>query len=151
MGKRQHLFRPAIFAVVSLLGILLCAILTDPLSNIAYIVLFFILLFVFFVSVGHLIVFLRSGNLTNRRRYRIFVLSTLALIVLMFLSAQSLSLVDFLILILIAFGVLFYGARRASWVYSLHPTSLQAKQSPSLKLVVRRLQENTWAALAYKV
>jgi hypothetical protein len=114
MGKRQHLFRPAIFAVASLLGILLCATLTDPLSNIAYIVLFFILLFVFFISVGHLIVFLRSGNLTNRGRYRIFVLSTLALIVLMFLSAQSLSLVDFLILILIAFGVLFYGVRRAS-------------------------------------
>jgi hypothetical protein len=114
MTKRQHLFLPAVFSALSFLGLMLCTLLTDPLNNIAYIAIFFILLFIFFISVGHLIVNLRSGQVSTRGKYRIFVLSTLAIIVLMFLSAQSLSLVDFLILILIAFGLLFYGARRVS-------------------------------------
>jgi hypothetical protein len=78
MTKRQHLFLPAVFSALSFLGLMLCTLLTDPLNNIAYIAIFFILLFIFFISIGHLIVNLRSGQVSTRGKYRIFVLSTLA-------------------------------------------------------------------------
>jgi hypothetical protein len=46
-------------------------------------------------------------------RYRIITISVFILIVLMFRSAQSLSWIDGLVLIIIAVGLLFYGSWRA--------------------------------------
>lgn len=114
MIKKSKLFLPAITAGGSLLCLTLCALLTNPLNNVVFIVIFFVSLFVFFVSFGYLISYARRGYVNNKVRYKVFIFSTLVVVTLMFLSAQSLSLVDFLILLLIAFGMLFYGARRTS-------------------------------------
>jgi hypothetical protein len=113
-NKQRHLLLPAVFSAGSFLCLTLCALLSDPLSNVMYIVIFFTSLFIFFVSGGYLAVYLRKRQVSAKARYRIFIFSILTLIVLMFLSAESLSLIDFLILILIAFGLLFYGSRRVS-------------------------------------
>lgn len=87
--------------------------LTNPVDNIIYTALFFGLALVFLVSLGYFMVRLQTGEVSSKNRYRIAALSLVFLILLMFRSAQSLSWVDGIILILIGFGLVFYISRRS--------------------------------------
>jgi uncharacterized membrane protein len=62
---------------------------------------------------GSFMVRLQTGDLSPKNRYRIVALSLLLLILIMFRSAQSLSWVDGIILVLIGFGLVFYISRRS--------------------------------------
>lgn len=86
---------------------------TSPVDNIIYAAVFFGLALVFLVSLGYFVVRLQTGEVTPKNKYRIVALSLVLLILLMFRSAQSLSWVDGLILVLIGFGVAFYISRRS--------------------------------------
>lgn len=97
----------------SLAATIILASLTNPVDNIIYTALFFGLALVFLVSLGHFMVRLQTGEVSPKNRYRITALSLIFLILLMFRSAQSLSWVDGIILVLIGFGLVFYISRRS--------------------------------------
>jgi hypothetical protein len=93
-----------LLALASLLSLVLLMSLTNPIDNIIYSVFFFGLALVFLVSLGLFMVRLQTGEASLRNRYRVIALSLILLILVMFRSAQSLSWVDGIILILIGFG-----------------------------------------------
>jgi hypothetical protein len=100
-------------SLLSLLALIGLMSLTNPVDNIIYSALFFGLALVFLISLGHFIVRLQTGEVSSKNRYRIVAVSLVFLILLMFRSAQSLSWVDGIILILIGFGLVFYISRRS--------------------------------------
>ena len=55
---------------------------------------------------------LQAGQMRRVYRYRIIIVSIFIVIVLMFRSAQSLSWIDGLVLLIITTGLLFYSGRR---------------------------------------
>jgi amino acid permease len=87
---------------------------TDPLKNVSYIIVFFVLLLVFLVSLGNLAVAAQEGSVTPKNRAKVIIISIFIVLVLMFRSAQSLSWVDGLALLLIIFGFWFYIGRRSA-------------------------------------
>ena len=87
--------------------------LTSPLNKIAYAIVFFTALLIFLVSTGHLVVRLQNGRVEPSTRYYIWTISLLILVAVMLRSAQSLNLVDVMVVGLIAFGLLFYSNRRS--------------------------------------
>lgn len=109
----RHKRLAGILSLVSLLGLVILTSLTNPVDNIINTVVFFALALIFLLSLGHLMVRLQIGEVSSKNRYRIVTLSLLILIVLMFRSAQSLSWVDGVILVLIGFGLVFYISRRS--------------------------------------
>ena len=98
---------------ISLMALVLLTSLTNPVDNIIYTALFFGLALVFLLSLGHFMVRLQTGEVSSKNRYRVVALSLVFMILLMFRSAQSLSWVDGIILILIGFGLVFYISRRS--------------------------------------
>jgi hypothetical protein len=111
--KRKHVRLPAALAAGSFLCLALIMSLTSPVKNIAWAVAFFASLMVFLLSAGYAAVYLQAGQMQPVYRYRIIILSVFTLIILMFRSAQSLSWLDGLVLVIITVGLLFYTSRRA--------------------------------------
>jgi uncharacterized membrane protein len=109
--NRGH--RSGILTLISLAALALLTGLTNPVDNVLYTALFFGLLLVFLLSLGYFLVRLQTGEVSSKNRYRIVAFSLVLLILLMFISAQSLSWVDGIILILIGFGLFFYISRRS--------------------------------------
>ena len=105
--SRQRFFIPAIFLAGSFLCLLLTVLLTNPLKNLGYTIVLFSALLIFLISLGHILYYLRSEHLSTKSRYRIYIVSFLAVIALMFRSAQSLNFTDLIILLLIGFGLVF--------------------------------------------
>jgi hypothetical protein len=98
----------------SFLCLLFTLLLSNPYKNLSYTIIFFMALLLFLISFGHLLVYIKSPNVSLKSRYRIYILSFFFVIMLMFRSAQSLNLTDLLILILISFGLIFYSSKRTS-------------------------------------
>lgn len=114
VDKRQtKLLLPALSSAGSFFGLLILTITTNPVQNIALAIVFFGGLLILLLSFGHLIVGWHSGQVSSKNRYRIFISSVFLLILLMFKSAQSLSWVDTLVLVLIIIGLVFYSGRRS--------------------------------------
>lgn len=101
-------------ALASLAGLAVLTTATSPIDNVIYTAVFFGLALIFLLSSGFFMVRLQTGEISPKNRYRIITLSLILLILLMFRSAQSLSWVDGIILILIGFGLVFYISKRAS-------------------------------------
>ncbi|HEY5549626.1 MAG TPA: hypothetical protein VIK37_00225 [Candidatus Saccharimonadales bacterium] len=101
------------FSVLSLLGLILLMGMTSPIKNISFALVFFVVLFLFLVSFGHLLIYLRKGQLGPKSLSRIVIFSVFLVLLLMFSSSQSLNWVDGLILLLVLGGLLFYSSRRA--------------------------------------
>ena len=109
---RPQVLVPAVSTAGSFLLLLLLMLSTSPLNNIAYAGLFFVLLLVFLIGLGHLVSLFQTGKVTPKSRARITSLSVFIVVLLMLRSAGSLSWVDGLILILIAGGWGFYANHR---------------------------------------
>lgn len=101
------------FSVISLLGLILLIGMTSPINNISFALVFFAVLFVFLVSFGHLLIYLRKGQLSPKSRGRIIIFSVFIVLLLMLSSSQSFNWVDGLILLLVLGGLFFYSSRRA--------------------------------------
>lgn len=112
MNKRKH--RAGLMALISFAGLAVLMTGTNPVDNIIYTAVFFFLALVFLVSLGFFTVRLQTGQVSPKNRYRVISLSLLLLILLMFRTAQSLSWVDGIILILIGFGLVFYISKRSA-------------------------------------
>ena len=87
-------------------------LLTNPLQNISYAIFFFGILLVLLLSVGHLLMSLKSSEINRRSRSKIVIISIFLVIILMFRSAGSLNWVDILVMLLLGGGLLFYSSRR---------------------------------------
>ena len=90
----------------------LLMLLTSPVKRVGFAVVFFAALFVSLVSFGYLIIRIWGGETNAKNRYRVVVISLFIVISLMFRSAQSFNWADALIVVLVTFGLLFYGGRR---------------------------------------
>lgn len=111
---RHHLLLPTLIAAGSFLCLGILTLFTNPIEDVRYVAFFFVFFLIFLLSIGHLIIYLQVGQLRSIHRYRIFIASLFLLTLLMFGSAQSLSWVDALVLLLITVGLLFYSGRRAA-------------------------------------
>jgi hypothetical protein len=100
-------------ALISLALLIILMMATNPIDNVLYAALFFGLALVFLISLGYFVVRLQTGEVSPKNRYRTVALSLVFTILLMFRSAQSLSWVDGVILLLIGFGLVFYISRRS--------------------------------------
>lgn len=112
MIRRADVRRYLLLSIVSLLVLLLIMLFSSPIKNIIFALPFFAVLFVFLLSLGHLLTYLRRGEVTPKSRSWIVIISVFAVLLLMFKSAQSLSWVDAVILVLVVLGLLFYTSRR---------------------------------------
>jgi hypothetical protein len=104
---------PAALTLASFLSLVFCTLFTSPVKNISYVAIFFVALLVFMMSLLYLAVSIRAGEVSSKNRYKIFSLSVFLVVLLMFRSAQSLSVVDIFILVLITGGLFFYISKRA--------------------------------------
>jgi uncharacterized membrane protein len=111
--RNSKLKHSASICLLSLAAIIGLTLWTSPIDNIIYAVFFFGLALVFLISLGYFLIRLQTGEVSHKNRYRIIALSLILLILLMFRSAQSLSWVDGVILVLIGFGMAFYISRRS--------------------------------------
>lgn len=109
LRHKKNLF----LAIASLLAVVALMTATSPVNNLIYAVFFFVFILIFLVSFGYLFIRAQMGEVSPKNRYRIVALSLLLIILVMFRSAQSLNWVDGVILLLIAFGLVFYISRRA--------------------------------------
>ncbi|MBI2592369.1 hypothetical protein HYW36_02745 [Candidatus Saccharibacteria bacterium] len=103
---------PAVLSAGSFLALLAVVLLTNPVTDISYAVLFFGLMLTLLLSGGYLIAYLRKGKVAPKTRFRIGIFSVIAVVFIMFLSTGSFSIVDGLIMLLVAGGLFFYSGRR---------------------------------------
>jgi hypothetical protein len=109
---KRKLKLSGLLALVSFIALAILMVSTSPIDNILYAAFFFGLALVFLISLGYFAVRLQTGDVSPKNRYRIVALSLILLTLTMFRSAQSLSWVDGVILILIGYGLVFYISRR---------------------------------------
>jgi hypothetical protein len=112
--NRQRTLLPAIFLVGSFLCLLATILFTNPLNNLSYTIIFFMSLLIFLISISHIILYLSYEEIPLSSKYKIYTFSFIIVITLMLGSAQSLNLIDFIILLLISWGMVFYISRRVS-------------------------------------
>lgn len=112
--RHKTLLLPAIIVAGSFLSMLILMAATSPIEQIAYTIVLFSLIAIFFISVGYFIIRLRYDKITTKSRYRVFIISFLALVAIMLRSSQALNFIDSLVLVLIAIGIWFYSGRRLS-------------------------------------
>lgn len=93
---------------------LLVMLLTSPARSIGFTLVFFAAFFGLLVGLGHLIIYIRRGEMSRQARGRIIILSVFLTLLLMFRSTQSLNWIDALILILVVAGLLFYSSHRST-------------------------------------
>lgn len=101
-------------SVVSFLAVLTIMLSTSPIDKIGFAIVFFAVFWALLVSLGHLLIYLRRGQVTPKARNRILIVSIFVMLLVMFRSAQSLSWIDALILLLVVAGLLFYSSRRTT-------------------------------------
>ena len=109
----QRLRNSAIMVLASFAALAILMMTTSPLDNIIFTALFFGFALVFLISLGYFFVRLQTGEVTPKNRYRILTISLILIVLVMFRSADSLSWVDGIILILFGFGLVFYISRRS--------------------------------------
>lgn len=112
-SRREHLKKPLWAAIISAVGLLVFASLTSPDQNISYSLVLLAGVLIFLISLGHIVTYLRWGQVTPRGRARILIVSALLTVALMLKSAGSLNPVEGLVLFLIGVGLWFYSGRRA--------------------------------------
>lgn len=110
--RQRHLLLPAVLSAGSFFTLVLIMLLSDPVQAVSYALLFFAILLVLLLSLGYLLMSLRSGKISPKSRSKILVTSVLLVIILMFRSAGSLNWVDILVMLLLGGGLLFYSGRR---------------------------------------
>lgn len=110
--KRFQLWLALLLSGASFLTLLLISLLTNPIDNVSYAIVFFIVLWFFLVALSYLLILARFKRVKPAARRKILIIPTLLVILLMFRSAGTLSWVDGLVLLVLAVGLLFYSARR---------------------------------------
>lgn len=110
--RYSHLVLPAVLSAGSFFGLLLITTLTNPLQNISYAVFFFVILLVLLLSLGRLLLGLNPSKISSKARNKLFIVSVLIVMGIMFQSAGSFTWVDLVVMLLLGGGLLFYSGRR---------------------------------------
>lgn len=108
---KRHQKLPATTLAGSFLTLVFLAATTEAATNVTDIMLFFGLLLVLLISGGILISGVRAPT-SAKKRQQIVTFSLLVLVAIMLRSAQSLGIVDGLILLLTTAGIIFYFGRK---------------------------------------
>src|SRR3989344_8543679 len=110
--RNRHLLLPATLFAGSFLSLLAVMLLSNPLDNVSYAILFFVILLILLLSLGHLLLGLSGRPAGRKARSRIVIISVLVVTLLMFRSAGSLNWIDLVVVALLGLGLLFYSGRR---------------------------------------
>lgn len=108
----KRVITPGLISLASLIAIILLMGLTNPIDNISFAAVFFILAYIFIYSLIYSVATLQFGKLKHSTKRKIGIISTLLVLVTMLRSLQSFGFVDLLVVILIGFGLIFYVGRR---------------------------------------
>lgn len=103
---------PAALSISSFFSLVLIMLLSDPVRSVSIALLFFAVLLVLVLSLGHLLMALKPGRVSPKLRSTVTIAGVLLVVALMFRSAGSLNWVDILVLLLLSGGLIFYGGRR---------------------------------------
>ena len=104
---------PGTIALVSLVAIVLLMGLTNPISNISFAAVFFVLAYIFIYSAVYTVATMQFGKLKHTTKRKIGIISTLLVLVTMLRSLQTFGIVDLLVVLLVGFGLVFYVGRRS--------------------------------------
>ncbi|MDO8591486.1 MAG: hypothetical protein Q7R60_00985 [bacterium] len=110
--RNSHLLLPAVLSAGSFFGLVLLVLLSDPVQNVSYALIFFATLLIFLLSLGRFLIALKPGRISPKSHSRVAITSVLLVIVVMFRSAGSLNWVDILVILLLCGGLFFYSGRR---------------------------------------
>lgn len=110
--RNSHLLLPAVLSAGSFFTLVLVVLLSDPVQNVSYTLIFFATLLIFLLSLGRFLIALKPGRISPRSHLGVVITSVLLVIVLMFRSAGSLNWVDILLMLLLSGGLFFYSGRR---------------------------------------
>lgn len=108
----HRVIAPGLVALGSFAAIILLMGLTNPIKNISFAAVFFVLAYILIYSSVYTIAALQFGKVGHTTRRKIGIISTLLVLVTMLRSLQSFGLVDLLVVALIGFGLVFYVGRR---------------------------------------
>lgn len=111
--RQKYVYLPAVLSAGSFFTVLLLGLLTSPVDNISYSIIFFAGLLLFFLSTAYLILFLQNGSVRAKACYRLVVIGLILITALMLRSTQSLGWGDILVLMIISILMLFYTGRRS--------------------------------------
>ena len=111
--RNRHFLFPATLFAASFLSLLAIILLSNPLDNVSYAILFFAVLLILLLSLGHLLLGLSGHRAGRKARSRIAIISVLLITLLMFRSADSLNWIDLVVVVLLGLGLLFYSGRRS--------------------------------------
>ncbi len=111
-ARNSHLLLPAALSAGSFFILIAIMLLTDPVKDISYAIVYFGALLIFLISLGCLAL-MYMNKLNSSSRSKIVITSVVLVIFVMFRSAGSLSWVDFLVLLLLTGGLFFYTSHRA--------------------------------------
>ena len=109
--KKSQLRNSALSTAGFFIVLALLTMLSNPLKNASWSLLFFILLLLFLISLGKLILYLHGNDFGPKARRRLVIICLFMVVALMFSSLQALNWVDGLVLLLIGFGAVFYSSR----------------------------------------
>ena len=112
-SRNRYFLLPAILFAGSFLTLAAVMLLSNPLDNLSYAILFFAVLLILLLSLGHLLLALSGRRAGRKARSRIVIISVLVVILLMFRSAGSLNWIDLVVVALLGLGLLFYSGRRS--------------------------------------
>src|SRR3990167_10271945 len=93
---------------LGLIGLIILVTTTSPVDKISYAMLFFGLLLLFLISLGHQLQKRFKPNINARDNFRLAVICLGLVSLLMFQSAQSLGWVEGSVLLAVVFGLWFY-------------------------------------------
>lgn len=103
---------PVSFTILSLIAMTALVMTTSPATNILYSVVFFLLAYIFLISLGYLIGSLGGHLLSAKAKRRLKIIAAFIVITAMFQSTKSLNWISALTLLILALGFLFYSDRR---------------------------------------
>jgi hypothetical protein len=110
--RQKHVYLPAASAAGCFIGLLFLLFFTNPLVQASYSLVFVLLLGVFLSSLAYLLIFIQSGTVSHKSKFRIAISVSLLISVIMLRSTQSLGAGDAAVIILIFILVYFYTSRR---------------------------------------
>lgn len=103
---------PLTLVLFSLLAIVLLVTTTSPNTHILLSISFFLLTYIFLISLGYFLLGLMTKGVSVKNRRRVQIGSAFVVIAMMFQTTSSLNLISALTLLILGIGFLFYSDKR---------------------------------------
>jgi hypothetical protein len=103
---------PALIFAGSFLCLLAITMTKNPTQSVGIVMVVFLLLMVIIFCLGYILLILRAGSVGRRGLQKLAIFSIGLIFALMLKSADSLNVIDAIVLFMITIGLLFYSGRR---------------------------------------